>query len=91
VAVAVAAAGGFGSAAQVGAKTLEFGVGEDAALVQFRQFPERVGGVRTAGRNLLGVRRGPRAGCAAEATGWEDLEELRAPAPVASTADGGSR
>jgi hypothetical protein len=50
---------GFGSDTQAGAESLELGVSDDAALVQFRQFPERLGGVgvgrsTTGGRGPLG-------------------------------------
>ena len=45
----------FGSDAQAGSECLELGVSDDAALVQFRQFPERLGGVG-AGRNTAGGR-----------------------------------
>jgi hypothetical protein len=53
--------GGFGSEAQAGAESLDLGVGDDAALLEFHKLPERLGGigaspVPTEGRSL---RRGP--------------------------------
>jgi hypothetical protein len=56
-----AIAGRFGSSAQAGTERFEFGVGDNASLVQFREFPEplgRVGPGRVAAarRRPLGVR-----------------------------------
>ena len=56
----LATAGGFASDAQAGSETLELDVSDDAALVQVRKFPERLGRVGASrraagGRGPLGV------------------------------------